>query len=717
MASDASVVDTAQAWAEAMAPAPRARKATSTKAPAGRTRTRPSKAGPRARKGIKAGRGRKLGGMLRSRALSKPPSVPKVSERIAPSARVKAKRGHKAGRWAKGRVPSRSFTTHKNRGKLKTRESSAPPAIRTKLAGLRKTIKADKRRFTVGYTEALDMPTSKITGLKEPKNLAELAREQNAEAAKLARSRFVPNLRQRSLRGVTVVGPDSSGPAPKGKSSETVDAPFEPMVGNATCAVSGEAWSWKEHLAPPRSQGSCGSCWAFATLAVFEAAENISNGFDKDFDLSEQHIVDCANASDGFDVGTCAGGYTVMTYDYLQRKGAALESQVPYKERDGSCDRSLKPKDKIANWGFVDQNGSVPSVDKLKAAMCNYGPVSASVFVSPAFKAYTGGVFDQNSSGQTNHAVSLVGWDDKRGAWLLRNSWGTWWGEDGYMWIKYGTNKVGRSAAWAVVEPDDKPPKAKTFKARKLLVRNKTSNSIDVGLLYKKGSSWAPGKPGSGKALHYTVAPDSEALVGTGGSEIVASKVRVWADAKKGGGSWTKHRSKDLSLIPKGSYKAEKVETFVFTFDDSNADDAKGGPTTKGKSVDNIFAEAFGLIESGKHNAGRAMFARFLEYNPGHSRGPEARFWSGYSYYLEGAHYEALIEWYDIVYEHPEHDFVAYALYYSGLAYTSRGQCDLAVQCFELVAHAGYRSATAEWIGAAKEQLGKLDGNPKAYCG
>ncbi|MCH9688399.1 MAG: hypothetical protein K0V04_43615 [Deltaproteobacteria bacterium] len=713
--ADASVLDTAQAWAETMAPAPRARKA-STK-PRTTGRTRPNKLGPRAGRVTSGKRPGKLGTMLRKRALDKPPSVPKVSERIAASPRVKAQRGHRAGKWRKGRVPSKTFTTRRNRSKISSRESSAPAAIKSKLAGLRKTIRADKRSYSVGYTEALDMPTSKITGAKEPKNLAKLARKQNAEAAALARSRFVPNLRQRSLRSARIVGPDSSGPAPKGKSSDRVDAPFEPMVGNATCSVSSDAWSWKEHLAPPRSQGSCGSCWAFATLAVFEAAENIANGFDKDLDLSEQHMVDCAVASDGFDVGTCAGGYTVMTYDFLQRTGAATESQVPYKERDGTCDKKLKPKNKIANWGFVHQNGSVPSVDQIKAAMCNYGPVSASVFVSPAFKAYTSGVFDEGAGGQTNHAVSLVGWDDKRGAWLLRNSWGTWWGEDGYMWIKYGSNNVGRSAAWAVVEPDEKPPKAKTFKARKLLVRNKTNQTLEVKLLYKTGSSWAPGKPGKGKALSYTVAPDAEALLGTGGSEIKASRVRLWADAAKGGGTWTEHRSKDLSLLPKGSYKSEQVETFVFTFDNTNADDAKGGPSTKGKSVDKVFAEAFGLIEDGDHEDGRAMFARFLQENPGHARLPEARFWVGYSYFLEGANYEALIEWYDIVYEHPDDDFVAYALYYSGLAYTSRGQCDLAVQCFELVAHAGYPSATNEWIDAAKDQLGKLDGSPKAYCG
>lgn len=703
------------------APAPRARTGTTTTAKA--------KAGPGASAAdpvvepSPAGSKRKpkfIGSLLRERALAKPPAVPRVNQRIKPAAHVKAK---KAPTWTAGRVPKRAFTSKANKAELETRETRAPKHIKSQLASLRKEIGAEKHRFRVGYTPVLDLPTDQVTGLREPKNLAELARKQNAEAAALAKTRFVPGLRHRSLRGAKVMTPDGAGSAPAG-GSEQVDAPFGPMVGDATCSVSSTAWSWKEHLAPPRSQGSCGSCWAFATLSVFEAAENITNGIDLGRDFSEQHLVDCAEASDGFDIGTCAGGYTVMVYDYLQREGAPLESQVPYEERDATCDRGLRAKDKIANWGFVDESGGVPTVDELKAAICNYGPVSTSVYVSPAFKAYTGGVFDEQANGPTNHAVSLVGWDDKRGAWLLRNSWGTWWGEDGYMWIEYGSNMVGSSAAWAVVEPDDAPAEPKKFKSRQLLVRNKTGEPITVNVLYKYGKSWSPAAPGKGddEALRFTVAADSEALLGAEGEAIRAAKVRMWAEGKSGG-TWTKHRGSDLSLVPDGSYTAVDPETFVFTFDSTNADAGKGGTgkggstTGKGKSANDQMAQAFALVEQGKHADGRAAFARFLEDNPGHPRVAEARFWMGYSHYEEGSFYEALIEWYDVVYEHPEHEFVAYALYYSGLAYTQRGQCELAVQCFELVAHAGYPSATKEWIDAALVQLEELDENPKAHCG
>lgn len=712
---------TGVAQADPIAPAPKARKATTTRANAPRPGTKavaPTKAPDASEPGTR--KPKHLGSLMRQRALGKPPQIPTVSERIVPASPAKART---PGRWKKGRVPPRAFTSTKNKAELKARETRAPKHIKQDLAKLRKRIATDKHRFRVGYTPVLDLPTEQVTGLREPKDLRALAREQNREAAATARARFLPNLRQRSLRRATVVGPDATDGAPKGgKSSEPVDAPFEPMVGDATCSVTGTAWSWKEHLAPPRSQGSCGSCWAFATLAVFEAAENITNGIDLGLDLSEQHLVDCAEASDGFDIGDCRGGYTVMVYDYLQRRGAPLEKTVPYLERDATCNAAAKVEGTIANWGFVHENGEVPTVEQLKAAICNHGPVSSSVYVTPAFKAYTGGVFDEHANGQTNHAVTLVGWDDKRGAWLLRNSWGTWWGEDGYMWIEYGSNQVGRSAAWAVVEPDEAPAEPKTWKSRKLLVRNKTGQPIEVSLLYRpSGKSWIPGAPGKGddQALRYTIASDSEALLGTGGTEIDAFRVRLWAQATKGDDTWSEHRKADLSLVPDKSYSALDIETFVYTFDGSNVD-AKGkgkGASTKGKSANDQIADAFALVEAGKHEEGRAGFARFLEDHPGHARVAEARFWIGYSHYLEGSHYEALVEWYDVVYEHPEDDFVAYALYYSGLAYTSRGQCDLAVQCLELVAYAGYPSATQEWIDAALEQIDKLGKSTKKYCG
>lgn len=87
-----------------------------------------------------------------------------------------------------------------------------------------------------------------------------------------------------------------------------------------------------------------------------------------------------------------------------------------------------------------------------------YGPVTVAVTADVYFQAYINGIFDRHSSGVVNHAVVLVGWDDDRNCWLLRNSWGTDWGIDGHMCIKYGTSSVGHSAAYVIYnEPQPSP--------------------------------------------------------------------------------------------------------------------------------------------------------------------------------------------------------------------------------------------------------------------
>jgi len=96
----------------------------------------------------------------------------------------------------------------------------------------------------------------------------------------------------------------------------------------------------------------------------------------------------------------------------------------------------------------VSDKAPIPTVDEVKEAICAHGAVAASVRATPAFHHYTGGVFNEHDPGPTNHAILLVGWDDSKGAWLLKNSWTTNWGENGYMWIAYDSNSVGHAAAW-----------------------------------------------------------------------------------------------------------------------------------------------------------------------------------------------------------------------------------------------------------------------------
>jgi cathepsin L len=91
----------------------------------------------------------------------------------------------------------------------------------------------------------------------------------------------------------------------------------------------------------------------------------------------------------------------------------------------------------------------------MKDAICKYGAIAACVKVTPAFQAYKNGVFNEFAyvSGEKdiNHAITIVGWDDKKNAYLVKNSWGPQWGDDGYVWVEYGCNNIGYGATWAVV--------------------------------------------------------------------------------------------------------------------------------------------------------------------------------------------------------------------------------------------------------------------------
>jgi len=107
------------------------------------------------------------------------------------------------------------------------------------------------------------------------------------------------------------------------------------------------------------------------------------------------------------------------------------------------------------------------------AAISAHGPVYATVAANSAFHNYTGGTFNSTATATINHAIVLVGWDDSRNAWRLKNSWGTYWGEQGYMWIPYTSLHVGSYAAYAVPKGQPAPSQ--------LTVTGVTLSRIDLG--------------------------------------------------------------------------------------------------------------------------------------------------------------------------------------------------------------------------------------------
>lgn len=214
-----------------------------------------------------------------------------------------------------------------------------------------------------------------------------------------------------------------------------------------SCDPSAAAFDWraKNAVTPVKDQGDCGDCFIFAATAAFEASWYLQNK--QKILVSEQQLLDCAN------VGGCEGGWHGDVFNALKANGVTNQDDVPYVSHpSGSC-KSTKHPYTAVNWGYVDKSGAAASPRAIKEALCTHGPVASAVYATQAFKTYLGGVFNEFAEGEgsssVNHDVLIVGWDNKRDAWLIKNSWGTnAWGENGYMWIRYRSNYIGFGAAW-----------------------------------------------------------------------------------------------------------------------------------------------------------------------------------------------------------------------------------------------------------------------------
>ncbi|HEO71438.1 MAG TPA: hypothetical protein ENN80_09250, partial [Candidatus Hydrogenedentes bacterium] len=200
---------------------------------------------------------------------------------------------------------------------------------------------------------------------------------------------------------------------------------------------------------PIRNQDGCGSCWAFATTGVLECAIRIKDGIN--VDLSEQWLLNCnLDGYDCIDGGWWAHDYHMDTFDACGETGAVIEAACPYEAAVLPCDCPYPRAYWIDYWAYVGGEESIPPVESLKWAIMAFGPVAVGVTTSATFAGYHSGVYNNNVQGEITHAVLLVGWDDAQGVsgvWFLRNSWGSGWGEDGYMRIAYGCSSVGFGAS------------------------------------------------------------------------------------------------------------------------------------------------------------------------------------------------------------------------------------------------------------------------------
>jgi len=203
-------------------------------------------------------------------------------------------------------------------------------------------------------------------------------------------------------------------------------------------------WRTKGAVTPVKDQAQCGSCWAFSTTGSVEGANQIKSGQLQS--LAEQQLVDCAGSAGN---QGCNGGLMDDAFQYIIKNGGiGSEASYPYTARDGTCKKvsSVATVSKFTDVKKNDETGLMSAV--------NIEPVSVAVDAQ-SWSSYRGGVMTGACGQSLDHGVLAVGYgtDGANDYWLVKNSWGLSWGEQGYIRLVRGKNECAIAAAASYPTP------------------------------------------------------------------------------------------------------------------------------------------------------------------------------------------------------------------------------------------------------------------------
>ncbi len=242
------------------------------------------------------------------------------------------------------------------------------------------------------------------------------------------------------------------------------------MVSNTQSELSAPAYYDLRNLnrvTTVKDQGSAGVCWAFASYASLESA--LMSG--EDLDFSENNMKNLLSSAypEGFDRNSYDGGNQFTSTAYLARwSGPVVENDDPYNSISTSSPTGLAVQKHVQDVLFLpDRQGSLDN-DKIKLAVQKYGAVFTSMYYDNACYSPNKYSYYYNGYSGSNHAVAIVGWNDSfdrnsfsrvppgNGAFIIKNSWGTGWGENGYFYISYYDSNIGTyNSVFTAESPDN----------------------------------------------------------------------------------------------------------------------------------------------------------------------------------------------------------------------------------------------------------------------
>ncbi|KAJ4916796.1 Papain family cysteine protease [Raphanus sativus] len=188
-------------------------------------------------------------------------------------------------------------------------------------------------------------------------------------------------------------------------------------------------WRLEGAVTPVKHQRECGGCWAFSAIAAVEGLSKITRG--SLISLSEQQLLDCDKTNNG-----CRGGQMHKAFNYIAQKGITGEDEYPFLEEDGTCQFENEAVMKISGFQFVPPNNEralLEAVSRQPVSVAMNGDAKSII-------RYSSGVYNEPDCGiGITHAVTIVGYGESPEGtkyWLVKNSWGENWGDDGYIRIR-----------------------------------------------------------------------------------------------------------------------------------------------------------------------------------------------------------------------------------------------------------------------------------------